>query len=170
MHDSSTCEVCRGLPIAGRMSDDEFFAFLAVCREELATKQAAFRRRIESASGWQYDMAEETLVLGDIVFGMTPIGSYSAEYGTWLWAWANDDFPEIARAASARIQTLHEITGFRVFLNEGIEASPDDAEAFAALAVHALDAIGIYRCPSDGPLLYLAVHDEELANRSGAVH
>ena len=154
------------------MSDDEFFAFLALCREELATKQPAFQRRVEGFSGWQYDMADETLVLGGVVFGMTPIGSYSAEYGTWLWAWANEDFPEIAHAASARIQSLYEVTGFRVFLNPGIEASADDAEAFAALAVHALDAIGIFRCPSDGPLLYLAVHEQEpeADNRSGAVH
>jgi hypothetical protein len=54
---------------------------------------------------------------------------------------------------------LHAVTGFQVFLDPGIEASAADAEDFAALAVHALDAIAFFRCPSEEPTLYLAVHE-----------
>ena len=94
-------------------------------------------------------------------FETTLIGTYSSEYQSWLWAWANEDFPEVARAASRQIQALYDVTGFRVFLNEGIGASTEDAQDFTALAVHQLDAIGFFRCPSDeaGPVLYLAVHE-----------
>ena len=164
MHDSSTCPVCRGLPVGGSMSDDEFFAFLAACRDELAAKQAGFQQRIAGASRWQYEMADGSLTVGDTRFGMTPIGSFSPQYQSWLWAWANEDFPEAARAASRRIQGLHAVTGFRVFLDPGIGASPEDAQDFTALAVHQLGAIGFFRCPSDGPVLYLAVHESGSQN------
>ena len=159
MHDSSTCPVCRGLPVAGSMSDDEFFAFVAVCRDELAVKQSGFQQRIAGASRWQYEMADGSLTIGDKRFSMTPIGSFSPEYQTWLWAWANEDFPDAARVPARQIQELHGITGFKVFLEPGIGASSADAEDLAALAVHQLDAIGLFRCPSDGPMLYLAVHE-----------
>jgi hypothetical protein len=109
-------------------------------------------------------MNEASLAIGEMTFGVTPIGTYSPVYQTWLWAWANEDFPDVARAASRKIQGLYAVTGFRVFLNEGIEASRTDAQDFAALAVHQLNAIGFYRCPAEGegPLLYLAVHDHEI--------
>jgi hypothetical protein len=141
------------------MSDDEFFAFLESCRDELAAKQAGFQQRIAGVSRWRYEMREGSLTIGDTRFRMTPIGSYSPQYLTWLWAWANEDFPEVARVASRQIQGLHCVTGFRVFIDPGSGASPPDALDFAALAVHQLGAIGFFRCPSDGPVLYLAVHE-----------
>ena len=141
------------------MSDGEFFAFLTACRNELASKQAGFQQRIRGAAQWQYEMGDGSLTIGDTRFGMTPIGTFSSEYQSWLWAWANQDFPEEARADSRRIQGLHAVTGFRVFLDPGIEASSADAQDFAALAVHHLGAIGFFSCQSGGPMLYLAVHE-----------
>ena len=142
MHDSSTCPVCHGLPIGGSMSDGEFFAFLAACRDDLAAKQSGFQQRIAGESRWQYEMSDGSLTIGDIGFGMTPIGTFSPEHQTWLWAWANEDFPEAARAGSRQIQGLHTITGFRVFLEPGIGALPSDAQDFAVLAVHQLGGSG----------------------------
>ena len=65
----------------------------------------------------------------------------------------------MARAASRQLQSLHSVTGFRVFMNPGIEASSQDAQDFAALAVHHLGAIGFFRNGSESPILYLAVHE-----------
>lgn len=160
MHDSSACEVCRGLPIGGSLSEDEFSALLASCRNELATKQVKFESRIQGTSRWSYDMAKGRLAIDDLCFGMTPIGTHSPAHNSWLWAWANEEFPEVARAASRRIQSLHAVTGFRVFIDPGIQASSTDAQDFTAFAVHILDATAFFRCPSDGPVLYLAVHED----------
>lgn len=164
MHDSPNCPICRGLPVNGSMSDDEFFAFLNACRNELAEKQFAFTARIAGALRWQYEMADGSLTIGETRFGMTPIGTFSSQYQSWLWAWANEDFPECARADSRQIQGLHAVTGFQVFLDPGIGASADDAGDFVALAVHQIGAIGFFRCPSDGPALHLAVHEPEGAD------
>lgn len=159
MHDSLTCPICRGLPVGGAMTDDDFFSFLTACRDDLAAKQSDFQQRIARVSRWQYEMSDRSLMIGDTRFGMTAIGTFSAEYQSWLWAWANEDFPEVVRADSCRVQGLHAITGFRVFLDPGIGASQADAQDFAALAVHQLGAIGLFRCPGTGHELYLAVHE-----------
>lgn len=128
MHESSTCPICCGLPVGGSMSDNDFVAFLAACREDLAVKQSGFQQRIAGASRWQYDLSDRSLMIGDTWFRMTPIGTFSTDYQSWLWAWANEDFPEVARAASRRIQELHAVTGFRVFLNPSIRASLADED------------------------------------------
>jgi hypothetical protein len=161
MHDSSTCPICSGLPVNGSMSDDEFFAFLSACQNELEVRQAAFQQRIAGSSPWRYEMDDGTLTIGAHRFGMTPIGSFSPQYQTWLWAWANEGFPGSARASSKRIQGLHKVTGFQVFLDPGIPASAEDAQDFVALAVHQLGAIGFFRCPSNSAILYLAVHEPD---------
>jgi hypothetical protein len=137
-----------------------FFAFLAACRDELAAKQSRFQERIAGAARWSYEMADGSLTIDAQRFGMTLIGSHSPEHQTWLWAWANEDFPPAAREASRQLQGLHAATGFRVFLDPGAPASAADAQDFTALAVHHLGAIGFFRSPqAGGPTLYLAVHE-----------
>lgn len=162
MHDPSKCPICRRLPVGSSMSDEEFSAFLAACRAELADKQTRFQQRLAGAGRWFYDMADCSINIGDERFGMTPIGTHSAEYQTWLWAWANEDFPAVARESSRSLLALHALTGFRVFLDAGIAASAADAEDFAALAAHQLEAIGIFRSTSDQVTLYLAVHSNSV--------
>ena len=127
--------------------------------DEMAGKQSRFKQRVGGRTGWKYDLEDCSVTLGSERFCMTPIGTHSPEYQTWLWAWANEDFPEVARAASREIQSLHTVTGFRVFINPGIEASEEDADDFAALAVHQLGAIGFFREASSSPTLYVAVHE-----------
>lgn len=84
----------------------------------------------------------------------------SSESQNWLWAWANEDFSKDAREAAQALQKLHDVTGFRVFVDQGCGASAADIGDFVALAVHALEAKGYFRIPNDaGPTLYLAVRD-----------
>jgi len=139
------------------MSDEEFSAFLIECRSELASRQAGFQNRIKDCPKWFYDLKDCTLRMGDHLFPITPIGTYSSEYKTWLWAWANEDFPEKARETSKRLQELHTATGFQVFLDRGIAASLQDALDFSAMAARCVGAIGIFRVPG-APELFFAVH------------
>ena len=138
------------------MTDDEFAAFLEGCRTELATKQPDF---IKSLTGekWYYDLADSSLNIGTREYKITAIGTHNSELETWLWAWANDTFPEDARSASSTIKTLIDATGFKVFADAGINATSHDAQDLSACAVHVLDAKGLYRCPGE-VTLYLAVH------------
>ena len=175
MHNSANCPICRGLPVGHSLSDNDFFAFVEACRSELETKQEIFQQRIAGYDRWFYDLAENLLTVGTLRFRITAVGTFSSEYETWLWAWANPDYPENTREASRQIRSLFAITGFHVFTTEGIEASSADAQDFSAMAIHQLDSIGLFKCPSDGPTLYLAVHEptdnvpNQTVNRSGEV-
>jgi len=140
------------------MSDQEFTAFADACRSELSALQNAFLRQLKRGADWFYDLNDCTLRIGDQIFSMTPIGTYSSEYRTWLWAWANEEFPSQAREASMRIQQLHSLTGFAVFLNQGTKATPIEAQDLVAMAVRCLGAIGFFRTSGEAPMLYLAVH------------
>jgi uncharacterized protein DUF6882 len=157
MHDSAACPVCRGKPIDGSMSDEAFAAFLNACRNELVEKQRRFQERIAGAERWHYDLETGSLIFDAQRFPMIPIGTHSPERQTWLWAWANQDFPDVARQASLQFQSLHAITGFGAFLDPGIDASSVDAQDFSALAIHISNAIGLFRAPTAGPTLYLTV-------------
>lgn len=90
---------------------------------------------------------------------MTPIGTYSLDYRTSLWGWANDSFPPAARSAAEPLQGLRDLTGFAIFTGPGFEADEHDAADFTALAVHPLQGIGFFRCVEEGRLLYLVVHE-----------
>ena len=144
------------------MSDEEFSAFLTACRNELASLQPTFQQRIHGGGRWFYDLSDCTLRFGDESFPITPIGTYSPAYQSWLWAWVNDDFPLPAREASKRLQSLHTLTGFRVFTSPGVGASASDANDFVALSVHELGAVGFFRVSSENttPALFLAVHEQ----------
>lgn len=72
--------------------------------------------------------------------------------------YAGEEFPAAAREASRSLQALRVLTGFRVFLDPGVEASVTDAQDFAALAAHQLEAIGVFRSTTDDTTLYLAIH------------
>jgi hypothetical protein len=149
------------LPANGSLSDEAFHDFLSTCRDELASKQQRFWSQVESAQKWWCELETRTLAFDHRVFPITAVGTHSAEKQTWLWAWANESFPEQVCGESSRLKSLFDKTGFRVFTDPGLPASSGDAQDFAAFAVHELGAIGFYRCPSEsGPTLYLAVHEQ----------
>jgi len=95
---------------------------------------------------------------------MTPLGRFSPVYKSWLWAWANEEFPARACEASRHLRGLYELTGFRIFLSPGFPATGNDVNDLRAAAVHQLTAIGFFRCTSDGPTLYLAVHEADVGD------
>ena len=157
MHDSSSCPICQGQPTAGAMTDDEFATFLDACRTELAATQPDFAQSIPVDAKWHYDLAVDSLRIGSRKYQITAIGTHNQRLQTWLWAWANDAFPDSARSGSSTIKSLFDITGFNVFADEGINATSHDAQDLSACAIHMLGASALYRCPGD-PTLYLAVY------------
>lgn len=156
MHDLSSCPLCQAAAIQGSMSDEEFRRYLTACRHELADKQSQFQRVLSQCQTWHYDLASCKINFNEKELHFVPIGTFSDSMNSWLWAWANPDFPEQARTLSRYLQSLHAMTGFQVFLDPGIKASRQDAEDFSALALHYLGGQGIFRAPGN-PDLYLSV-------------
>ena len=141
------------------MTDEAFHDLLSQCRAELQSKQDAFIDSVQQGQWWHYDLDQETLSIGSQTFRITVIGSFDNEDQSWLWAWANDSFPQAARDSSAKIKQLHESTRFQVFLDAGTDATSADAQDLSALAIHWLGADGLFRVPGkEGPTMYFAVY------------
>ena len=161
--DDHVCPTCKRADDSEAISHDDFMRIVEVAESELRTKQDFFQRRTAEIGTYFYDLDDCTLKLDDLVFRIVPIGTFSNPYQSWLWAWANDEFPTVARDASARIKQLYDLTRWEVFASEGIPTSISDAQTLCALAIHILGAHGLYKLPGETleePILYLAVMDE----------
>jgi hypothetical protein len=58
---------------------------------------------------WFSEMADGSLTIGDTQFGMMPSGTYSAADQPWLWAWANEAFPPVAKESAATCETAGNV-------------------------------------------------------------
>jgi hypothetical protein len=144
------------------MTDHEFAQLLSLCDREFVEKQEKFQMWIATSGMWFYDLEECTLTLGDTKFEVTPIGTYGATSGTWLWAWANSEFPPKAIERAEKLKCLYELTGWEVFENPGTHATVDELQIFNLLAIHILDSVGLFQDGEGGePALYLAVHEAQ---------
>lgn len=156
MHNSTDCPICSGMSTNGGMTDIEFGNFLTQCRREYDVKQQRLGAVVGNDST-AYDLFKNNLRIGARNFSTTAIGSFSPEYKTWLWGWANRNFPEVAKVKSSNIKKLFGITGFNIFMDEGARATAVDAISFSAMAVHILEADGCM-CFEEGSMLFLAVY------------
>lgn len=143
------------------MSNEQFKAFMEACRVELEEKQTEFFSRFADDVAWSFDIDQATIRLNDHVFPVTPIGSFSEPHETWLWGWANESFPDAARNTSRQLQSLYKLTGFRVFADEGINATSSEAQDLATIAIHELGAAAEFRYQENGLMTYIAVRNDD---------
>jgi hypothetical protein len=54
-------------------------------------------------------MADGSLAIGYTRFGMMPRDTYSAAHQSWLWAWANEEFPPVAKESAATCETAGNV-------------------------------------------------------------
>ena len=73
----------------------------------MATKLTG--RQTGGAARWLYEMADRSLTIGYTRFGMTLIGTDSAADQSWLWAWANEEFPPVAKGSAATCETAGNV-------------------------------------------------------------
>ncbi|NGZ77662.1 DUF6882 domain-containing protein [Saccharibacillus alkalitolerans] len=152
------------------MTKTEFEVFLKSAYEELNAKQDRLIEESGVAAYAEYwiDIEKETLdfLNGDqdkISFDVVCIGTWSPANGSWMWAWAHEIFPEEVKRHSARLKELGEMTGSPVFAEEVFECNEGGAMELTALAVHHLDAIGMYRIPGEQAHLYVALTGERIS-------
>ena len=147
-----------------QQENEEYKVFLDTCYQELAEKQTALTSQYElrKYDGFLYDQETEILQfkVGEAVgleFEVIPIGSWSSKSNTWMWAWANESVIDRQREKSARIRELADITGAGIFVDEAFEAEEVTAHELTSMAVHHLEALGMYIAPSENLKTFLAL-------------
>ncbi len=155
--------------------NQEFEKFLQLCHQEIFEKQKALTDayQINDYKNYSFSQTEKKLILKnedkEIAFNVVCIGSWKREDSSFVWAWANEDISEEMREESKRLQGLANTTKFNIFMQGGFECEEAVAKDLAFMAVHHLDAKGIYRIEIDGSYLFLALMEAcEFKNDSQA--
>lgn len=146
------------------MTDDQFDEFLDNCYQELEDKQALLLENYNLGSYEKYWFDQVTGVLQfknaervECEFIVIPIGSWSSKSNSWMWAWANNSITEEFKAQSIKLKGLANYTGVDFFENGAFEADESMAHELTAMAVHYLDAMGMYIIPSSNLKTFLAL-------------
>jgi hypothetical protein len=141
--------------------DERFDALLARCWDEYLVKQETFSSLIGRYKTWHYEHETCTLTLRGLwksrSFRYTPIATYLPDSENWCWAWANDALPELARSKGQRIKALAEETQYQIFAAPWFEAEAEEVDQFCALALYAVQGIGVFKSKDEIPWTYLAV-------------
>ena len=147
-----------------QMTDKEFNTFLDNCYQELEEKQNLLMSEYNLGKYGKYwfDQITETIQFKEdgkveLEFYVVLIGSWSSKSNSWMWAWANKSITEELRSKSIKIKELANYTGFNVFEKEAFEADEAMAHELTSMAVHYLNALGMYIVPSDNLKSFLAL-------------
>lgn len=146
------------------MTDEEFQNYLDDCYEELEKKQQHLidNYGFGSFDKYEYDFDKEEIYfikngIIEVKAKIIPIGSYNSDSKTWMWAWANEAFPEELRNKSSKLKQLEEITGFEMFGNEMAEIDEDMTWEIAGMSLNLLNYEGIYRGPANNTQYFYAM-------------
>ena len=143
--------------------NQELENFLQLCHQEIFEKQKVLTDtyRINEYRNYSFSQPEKKLILKseekEIAFKVVCIGSWKREDSSWVWAWANENISEELQAEAKVLQGLAEPTKFNIFMQGGFECEEAVAKDLAFMAVHHLNAKGIYRVEIDGSYLFLAL-------------
>ncbi|MDD2376130.1 MAG: hypothetical protein PHD15_00510 [Clostridia bacterium] len=147
-----------------KLTDKEFDQFLDKCYKELENKQALLFSDYDLGKydEFWYDQTTESIQFKkagkvESEFIIIPIGSWSSKSNSWMWAWANTSITDELKLKSIKLKELAEYTGLKIFDKEAFEADEYRAHELTSIAVHYLNALGMYIVPSNNLKSFLAL-------------
>jgi hypothetical protein len=144
--------------------DRRFDELLSRSIDAFRDVQRRFQAEIGAFSRWHYDLASCMLSLksstATVDYPIVPIATYVHSAREWLWAWANDSFPTVAREAAESLKALHKQTEYRIFEAPASTVAENDLEELVAIAIHHLGAHGLFRSRTGDTTLLLAVFEK----------
>lgn len=150
------------------MNDEELQKYIDICYEELEKKQQYLMDvfGFGSFDRFQHDFEkEEIYLLQDseikVKAKILPIGSFNTESSTWMWAWANEAFPDFLREKASQLKKLEDVTGFEIFGNKMAEINQDMVWEIAGMSLSLLGFDGVYRGPSKNTQYFYALKEVE---------
>jgi hypothetical protein len=146
------------------MSKKEFDAFLNSCYAELQEKQDILINQsgLMRYEDFLFDQTTRSIQFKNngevgLEFSVVLVGSWSSKSNSWMWAWANESVENELRVETSRIRELAELTGNSIFTEEKFKADEMKAHELTSMAVHHLDALGMYIIPTEGLKSFLAL-------------
>jgi len=147
------------------IQDDEIFHDLVTSSFsfiEQRHKDFLAKYKVGEYERWDWYQESGTLVFShngqpqveaDIHFS----GTYSTKSNTWMWAWANEHLLEKVKSESRRIRRMGEQLGLKQLICGRYDATDVDGWEMTAVLAKELDAIGVYRTPSETGYTYMVI-------------
>jgi hypothetical protein len=136
------------------------------CCKELQKFQDSFKAKydIDNYDNWFYTQASEIIRLysadKEIHFKYIPIGSFSRNTNTWMWAWANNDSIESRKLQTLKVKEFGQNKGYDNLINDYFEGDEYTGWELASITFKLLEGIGVYRIVSDHLEKYFLLTNE----------
>lgn len=133
--------------------------------QKLTEIQNNFRAKysIDNYANWYYTQASEILRLynddKEIFFKYIPVGTYSRNSNTWLWAWSNDDSVEPRKLRTLKIKELGKQLNYEKLTKHQLDGDEYIGWELTSISFHQLGGIGTYRVISDHLEKYFIITD-----------
>ena len=92
-------------------------------------------------------------------------GTYSTKSETWMWAWANESLDERVKSASRQVKEMGEELGLKQLVAGRYNATEVDGWEMTSVLAKNLNAIGVYRTPSDNGFTYMVITKAKWVNK-----
>ena len=146
------------------MTNEEFDDFVANCYQELVSKQDILLKNYNLGaydSYWFNQIAGtiEFKNMGEVKleFAVIEVGSWSSKSNSWMWAWANNSLIEEFKAKSLCFKDLYNKTGINIFNERGFQVDEYMAHELTAMAIHHINALGMYIVPTNDLKIFFAL-------------
>ena len=121
----------------------------------------SFSKEIDEYSKWFYSLDNLTIDFSNETksasYSIIPVGTYSKEYGTFLWGWANKGWSENTKNAAIVLKELHNEFGFNAFLQEGFSCKEEELDEILSLSLYGLNGMTIFKIKDEDPWLFLCI-------------
>ena len=127
-------------------------------REQMERNQKEFQ--LDSFSRfdwdpWRGELVFSTAGVPKVAARVQVVGSLSAKFKTWLWAWANPNLLAPVRQSVLKVRKFGEERGILTLIESKWAAKEADAWQMTALSDRLIDAKGAFKCPSDDGFTFM---------------
>ncbi len=163
------------LPGQLTVSAAEFADLAHQACERSKVRQEAARRAwppFAYSKRWHYDREARTIRFSGspaeaaVIADVTIAGSFSTHTNTWMWAWANEAYPDSERAKVAPLRVFGEVRGIEKFHSGQWAAEEIDGWEVTQIAADLVGAAAIYRAPMDHLYIFMLLDNFRALYRS----
>jgi hypothetical protein len=136
-----------------------------VCKE-LTKYQEKFKAEydVDNYASWFYNQSSETLRLysdnKEIFFKYIPVGTFSQNTNTWMWAWANEDSVEPQKFRTLEVKEVGEKRKFDNLSIAHFEGDEYTGWELTSIAFKLIGGVGTYRVISDHLEIYFLITEQ----------
>ena len=145
----------------------DFEEYSDKCIDEMSSLQDDFMALydIPSYEEWFYDHKLGAFHFKsddgrNLYFKYVDVGSFSTNTNTWNWSWGNKSTPEHVKKSMSMVKAFGETNSFNLLTQRLIDGDEYTGWAMTSISAKLLNAIGMYRAPSDHLFIYFIFTNE----------